>query len=150
MTDTTPTLLLAGVLLVNDHNELCLLFRKDKGYYVTPGGNVTQQDHPGLETPSFESFKKTAERELAEKLGTSFVRSELVYFGAVDFTVPGGQRALMTQFLCKFEEGTPTILEQETFDHFQFIPIDTLSDYSLSPDLKLLSPRLTSYFQKNE
>lgn len=148
MTDSASPLLLAGVFLINDQNEICLLYRKDHHHYETPGGKVEKRDYPELAEPSFESIKRAAERELEEELGTMFTHSELVYFGAVDFKIPNGRRALATKFLSKFEEGTPTLKEPETFEHFRFIPIERLNEYALSSDLRLFLPRLQSYFKR--
>lgn len=142
------SLLLAGVLLVNDDNEICLLYRKDHQHYETPGGKVDPTDHPGSETPTFEQIRNAAQRELSEELGQQMVYSELAYFGAVDFAIPDGRRAVATKFLCKFEGGAPKVGEPETFSHFKFIPITELESYPLSPDLKLLLPRLVAYFKR--
>jgi len=130
-------LLLSGCLIVNDKKELLLLFRKDHKYYETPGGKVKSEECLDFNKPTINELAKTAERELFEELGNNIKIEPLKYFGNINFTIPDGRKAIANKFLTKIISGKPIINEPETFSKLDYLPIQNLEDYPISPDLKL-------------
>lgn len=135
-------LILSGCLIVNDKRELLLLFRKDHKHYETPGGKINFEDCFNSENPTISDLAKTAERELHEELGDNIKVNTLKYFDKVEFNIPDGRSAIAHKFLTKIISGKPKITEPEIFTKFDYLPLDSLEKYPISPDLKLLLPKL--------
>jgi ADP-ribose pyrophosphatase YjhB (NUDIX family) len=129
-------LILVSCMLINDKKEILLLFKKKGGYYETPGGKVRELN------PTLEDLKNAALRETGEEVGKSIKVGELKIFSEMEFTIPDGRQAKLTKFLAKSFTGEPKLMEPEIFDHFKWIPIRDLEKYTLSPDLKELTPKL--------
>lgn len=139
------TLLLSGCLIVNDKSEILLLFRKDHKHYETPGGKVERSECVNFAKPTLEELSNAALREANEELGNNIKLSKLEYFGCVSFQIPDGRYAVAHKFVAKLISGTPKIIE-DNFERFDYLPIDILEFYNLSPDLKILVPRIKAYF----
>jgi len=135
-------LILSGCLVINDKNELLLLYRTDHQHYETPGGKVRLAECENSENPSISDLAQAAERELHEELGDDFKTEKFEFFGNVSFTIPDGRLAIANKFITKIVSGTPRVNEPERFAKFDFLPIEKLDEYPISPDLKLLLPKL--------
>jgi len=141
-------LILSGCLIINNSGEVLLLYRKDHHHYETPGGKVDTKECKDPDNPSREELAKTAGRELHEELGNDIKVSKLEYFGSVEFLVPDGRKAVANKFVTKILSGRPKINEPDVFEKFDFLPVERLGDYPISPDLKLLLPKLKDYIKK--
>lgn len=133
-------LILSGCLVLNDKKEVLLLFKKNHQHYETPGGKVENCKDPL--NPAIEELKREAQRETFEELGNDIKISDLEYFGNISFTIPDGRLAIAHKFTTTILEGTPKNNEPEVFDHITWIPLETLEQYPISPDFKLLLPKL--------
>src|SRR3989344_1503680 len=144
-------LLLSGCLILNKNNELLLLYRKDHGFYETPGGKVEHSECFDFENPKVEELKKTAERELFEELGNNIKISGLEFFGSIEFKIPNGRLAVANKFVTKLISGIPIINEPNNFSKLDYLSVSSLETFPLSSDMKLLLPdlkkRLPNFFQ---
>jgi len=138
---------LSGCIILNNKNEILLLYRKDHGYYETPGGKIKPEECDDVEKPSVEELRNAAERELHEELGDDIVVLPLEYFGALNFIIPDGRKAVANKFVTSILKGKPRINEPETFSKLSYSPIETLEDQAISPDLKLFIPKLKEYIR---
>lgn len=138
-------LILSGCLVINDKKEVLLLFRTKHRHYETPGGKVNTEECKNPSNPSEEDLAKTAEREAYEELGNGIRLAKLKYFGKAEFTIPDGRLAVANKFVTKIISGKPVLAEPELFSKFEWLPLEKLAEYSVSPDLKLLAPRLKDY-----
>ena len=143
----TGKIILSGCLIVNEKSEILLLYRKDHKHYETPGGKIISEECSNPENPSIEDLAKTAERELYEELGDNIKVEELKYFGKVEFKIPVGRIAIANKFLTSIESGKPRINEPKIFSKLEYLPIKNLEHYPISPDLKLLLPKLKKYLK---
>ena len=142
-------IILSGCLVINDKKEILLLYRTDHHHYETPGGKVRLRECNHPDDPSFEDLAKTAERELYEELGNNIKVKELKYFGNVAFDIPGGKLAIANKFITSIISGEPRLNEPERFSRFDYLPIEHLENYPISPDLKLLITKLKEYVEDN-
>ena len=55
--------ILSGCLIINEKNEILLLYRNDHKHYETPGGKVEPDECKKPEKPTIEELAKTPERE---------------------------------------------------------------------------------------
>jgi 8-oxo-dGTP pyrophosphatase MutT (NUDIX family) len=140
-------IILSGCLIFNDNNELLLLYRTDHNHYETPGGKVELEECDNPENPSIDDLARTAKRELHEELGDDFEAEKLVYFGNVSFTIPDGRLAIANKFATKIISGTPKVNEPERFSKYDYLPVEKLEEFPISPDLKLLVPKLKKYLR---
>lgn len=139
-------LILSGCLVLNDKKEILLLYKKSHSHYETPGGKVELSECSNPENPSIEDLTKTAERETYEELGYGIKIEKLRYFGNVEFIIPDGRRAVANKFITRIVSGNPIINEPEVFSKLDYLPITSLEKYPISPDLKLLLPKLKESF----
>lgn len=139
---TKGKIILSGCLVVNDKREILLLYRKDHKHYETPGGKVRLNECIDPDSPEIADFARCAERELYEELGDEIKILELKYFCNVEFKVPDGRTAIAYKFLTKIISGKPRLAEADLFSGFSWIPIESIEDYPVSPDLKLLTSKL--------
>lgn len=135
-------LILAGNLIVNDKKEILLLHRSDHNHYETPGGKLEKSECVDFDNPSIDEIKSASQRELIEELGNGFEFSKLKLFSFVKFKIPNGQKAICYKFITKIISGTPKIMEPNTFDSLEWLPINKLEKYNISADLKLLLNKL--------
>ncbi|MBW2971036.1 NUDIX hydrolase [Candidatus Woesearchaeota archaeon] len=141
--------ILAGCLVVDENNRILLLFRRDHKHYETPGGKVAVSDCLDPAKPKVDDFARAARRELFEELGNSIKVEPLCYLGCVDFKTPIGKPATSHKFLTKIFEGKPKINEPKQFSKLEYLPIKELQKYPISPDLRVLLPKLQSLFNSN-
>src|SRR3989344_8406141 len=125
-------IILAGCLILNDQKELLLLYRKDHHYYETPGGKIKPEECANFEHPTIDELAQAAKRELFEELGNNITIDELRYFGAIEFTIPDGRKAIANKFTTKIIRGKPIINEPETFCKLDYLAIEHLEKQSLS------------------
>ena len=133
-------LVLSGCLIINDKREVLLLKRKDHNHYETPGGKVRLAEISKKIT--VKDLAKTAERETYEELGEDIFLDELIYFEKIEFKIPNGRNAIANKFLTKIIKGIPRVNEPERFSKIKWIPVEKLSEEQISPDLKLLLPKI--------
>ncbi len=140
-------LILSGCLIINKNNELLLLYKKNHKHYETPGGKVDIEECSNQENPTIEDLAKTAEREAYEELGNDIKLKKLKYFGNVEFIIPDGRLAIANKFLTEIIAGKPKNNEEGIFLKIEYLSIQTLERYPLSPDLKLLLPKIKDYIK---
>lgn len=140
-------IILSACLVINEKKEILLLFRKDHKHYETPGGKVHLEECSNPRNPTIDDLAKTAERELYEELGDDIKVDKLKYLGKVEFTTPDGRLAIANKFLTRILYGKPRINEPEQFSKLDYLPIEKLEKYSISPDLKLFLPKLKEYIR---
>lgn len=138
-------LILSGCLIINDKKEVLLLFRTKHGHYETPGGKVDTSECRNPSNPSESDLAKTAERETYEELGNGIKLAKLKYFGKAEFTIPDGRLAVANKLITKIISGKPVLAEPELFSAIKWLPLERLAEYPVSPDLKLLAPKLKEY-----
>ena len=134
-------IILSGNLIVNEQQEIYLLFRTKYNFYETPGGKVRKEEHSGAE-PTIDELEAVAQRELLEEVtGVKEIES-MNYFGRVEFEAPVGRKAIAHKFVTKvIGELSPG---EDIFDteKSKWIKINELDKYPLSTDLKLLLPKI--------
>lgn len=98
----------AGVLLVNEHNQILLQKRADNGLWGYPGGSMELAD----------TFESCARREVSEETG--LVCGELEHFmnvsgEAVHYIYPNGDEIYAAEevFLCRDFSGEIRLQEEE-------------------------------------
>lgn len=128
---------LSGCLIFKD-NKVLLLFRNDHKHYETPGGKVE------VENPDMHDLKDAARRELKEELGVDAVKMK--YFGNIEFTLPDGREGIAHKFVTEIS-GEPEVKE-EIFSRFEYLPVENLEEYPISPDLRLLLSKIKSHLVK--
>ncbi len=137
--------LLSGCLILNDRKEVLLLYRRDHNHYETPGGKVRLRECSNPKNPAIVDLARTAEREAYEELGNDIKLAELSYFLKVEFAIPDGRKAVAHKFLTKILSGKPRLNEPDTFSKMDYLPVETLEEYSISPDLQLFLEELKSH-----
>jgi|SRR3989344_622508 len=140
-------IILSGCIILNENNEILLLYRKDHNHYETPGGKLNPDECLNFENPTTEELAKAAKRELFEELGNKIRIKDIYYFGNVEFTIPDGRKAIANKFIVKIY-GEPVINEPERFSKIEYIPIKSLEKYPISPDLKLLLHKIKNELGK--
>ena len=110
----------AGVLVLNEYNQLLLQKRADNGLWGYPGGSMEL----------CESFEECAARELREETG--LVAKELVHYmnisgDAVHYFYPNGDEIYAAEeiFLCRAYDGVLQRQESEVFE-LKFFDLDGL------------------------
>lgn len=136
----TPPLLLAGNLVINEKQEIYLLYRKDHWFYETPGGKVKLEECVNYAAPTREELEKVAKRELLEEVGGIEKIVSMIYFKSIGFKIPDGREAIAHKFITRIK-GNP-YPQERGFDKekSRWIPLAELYRYPLSPDLSLLVP----------
>ncbi|MGV8162022.1 MAG: NUDIX hydrolase [Candidatus Nanoarchaeia archaeon] len=135
-------LILSGCLVIDNKKRVLLLYRRDHRHYETPGGKLKPEDCENIKDIGIVDLSRTAKRELHEELGAEFETDPLVYFGSVEFKTPDGRIAIANKFITQITSGTPKVNEPKIFEKFEYIKISELEKYNLSPDLKLLLPKI--------
>lgn len=141
-------IILSGCLVINDKKEILLLYQTRHGFYETPGGKVRLKECNNPDDPNIEDLAKTVRREMLEELGGDIEAEELKYFDKVAFTIPDGRLAVANKFLTRIISGTPRIGEPELFSKLDYLPIERLEEYPISPDLQLLLTKLKDYARR--
>ncbi len=147
--DKEKRLVLSGNLIVNERKEILLLFRVKHGHWETPGGKVEPEEVRDWDSPRVEELRKTAQRELSEELGKEVKASVEDYFGNIEFIIPDGRKAVVHKFVTRIVAGFPVLSEPENFSKMEYLPIEELENYPLSPDLKILLPEIKKYFLRS-
>lgn|GEM_PF-1285625 len=126
--------ILAGSLIVNDRNHLLLLHRKKHDHYETPGGKIKLKKGESINE---ETLWTNAYRNLIEELGNNVEVINYNYFTHANFQIPDGRIGVMHKFLVNIS-GEPIINEPKLFSKLEWIHLDELEQFNLSPDLKLM------------
>jgi len=114
---------LAGCIIL-ENKSILLLHRIKSDWYELPGGKIDEGETP----------EEAAIRELKEELCCDIHIVQKV--GHRDFAESTDTYGY-TWFLARIEKGQkPQIGEPETFDSFSYLPLDRLSKYNLSPNMK--------------
>ena len=118
-------LVLSGCVIIKN-NSILLLHRIKRNWYELPGGKIMPKELP----------EEAAVRELKEELRCDVKIVKKI--GQKDFEENG---FLMTYhwFLAKIINGTPQVGEPHTFDGLDYIPLNRLEDYALSPNMQNLA-----------
>lgn len=135
-------LILSGCLVINNNHEILLLYKTKHKHYETPGGKVELEECSNPENPTIEDLAKAAERELFEELGNKIKIEKLKYFDKVEFTIPDGRKAIAHKFTTTILKSMPIIAEPNVFSKLDYLPLSSLQNYPISPDLKLFIDKL--------
>ena len=135
-------LILSGCLIINPNKELLLLCSRKWNHYETPGGKVSLRDCSDPNNIPIDDLARTATRELCEELGGDIVIDELKYFGKTEFRLPNSKSAIAHKFTTSILYGIPIVNEPEKFSCIDWLPINHLDKYHISPDLVNLLPKL--------
>lgn len=140
--DSQGRVILSGNLILNENNEIYLLYRKDHKFYETPGGKIKPEECQNPKHPTTQEIKTTAQRELLEEVAGIKEVISMEYFGKIEFQTPRGRKGVAHKFITKIK-GSPSPNE-DIFDRekSKYLPINQLEKYPLSSDLKLLVPKL--------
>ncbi|MBP5581141.1 MAG: NUDIX hydrolase [Ruminococcus sp.] len=119
----------AGVILLNDKNEILLGRRTDNGYWDYPAGSMELG----------ESFEECARREVLEETGLTCGKLEyLMDISGEDtfYEYPNGDKVYLAViiYLCRDFTGDMKVQEEEAFEQ-RFFPIDQLPENT--PPLKI-------------
>lgn len=134
-------LVLVSCMIINDKNEMLLLYRKDHKHLETAGGRVESSDVENPQKITIDELKRAAIREAHEELG-DIELAPLKLFKSTEFKIPDGRNAIAHKFLTKIIKGTPKIMEPERFLRIEWISLNEFDKHLVSPDLKLLANKL--------
>ncbi len=109
-----------GAFILNDRNELLLLFRKkapEKGTWMIPGGAVEFG----------EKLEDTVKREAREEIGVEVGVVRHVQTGT-HIIMEDGHRThwIAPVFLCRVVSGKPKLLEPEKHAEMRWFPLNAL------------------------
>jgi 8-oxo-dGTP diphosphatase len=124
---------LAGCVILDEQGRIGLLHRNTEA--------VTQWELPGGKVEVGESDETAALRELQEELGIN-VRIERK-LGSTDFTFRDVEYVYVW-FLAEISNGTPRVMEPQTFDDYSYFAIKQLSSLELSANMQKLMPLLST------
>ena len=120
----------AGVIIINDKNEILLGKRTDNGYWDYPAGSMEIG----------ESFEECARREVFEETGLTC--GKLEYFMELSgedtfYEYPNGDQVYLAViiYICRDFSGELKVQEEEVYEQ-RFFPIDRLPKI---PSLKIKS-----------
>lgn len=133
----------AGVIIINEKNEILLGKRTDNGYWDYPAGSMEIG----------ESFEECARREVSEETG--LVCGELEFFMELSgedslYEYPNGDQVYLAViiYICHEFSGEMKVQEDEVVAQ-KFFPIDQLPE---TPPLKIktrIFEKVRDYLQKN-
>jgi len=121
---------LAGCAILRD-NAILLLHRIKTNWYELPGGKMEFEESP----------EEAAKRECREELmcDVEIIRQ----IGMKDFS-EDGRNMDYYWFLARVALGQGIhVGEPDKFDHFEYIPLASLSQYALSPNMENFAQELT-------
>ena len=138
-------IILSGNLIINNQKEIYLLFRKKHHFYETPGGKVKPEEC-SHQYPTRQELQTTAQRELLEEVKGIEEISSMEYFAKVKLHFLDGRKAIAHKFITKVKGFLSP--QEDIFDQKKsgYLPLSQLENYPLSPDLKLLLPKIKKYF----
>ena len=119
----------AGVILLNDKNEMLLGRRTDNGYWDYPAGSMELG----------ESFEECARREVLEETGLACGKLEfLMDMSGEDsyYEYPNGDKVYLAGilYICRDFTGEMKVQEEEAYEQ-RFFPVDKLPENT--PPLKI-------------
>ncbi|MGN0615671.1 NUDIX hydrolase [Ruminococcus flavefaciens] len=119
----------AGVILLNDKNEILLGRRTDNGYWDYPAGSMELG----------ESFEECARREVLEETGLACGKLEfLMDMSGEDsyYEYPNGDKVYLAGilYICRDFMGEMKVQEEEAYEQ-RFFPVDKLPENT--PPLKI-------------
>lgn len=119
----------AGVILLNDKNEILLGRRTDNGYWDYPAGSMELG----------ESFEECARREVLEETGLACGKLEfLMDMSGEDsyYEYPNGDKVYLAGilYICRDFTGEMKVQEEEAYEQ-RFFPVDKLPENT--PPLKI-------------
>ena len=119
----------AGVILLNDKNEILLGRRTDNGYWDYPAGSMELG----------ESFEECARREVLEETGLACGKLEfLMDMSGEDsyYEYPNGDKVYLAGilYICRNFTGEMKVQEEEAYEQ-RFFPVDKLPENT--PPLKI-------------
>lgn len=125
---------LAGNAIINERNELLLLWKISQSHWEFPGGGI----EPG-ETP-----EHAAIREAKEEIGVDVIIEQSL--GSDDFAA-AGRLFRGHMFIAHIKDGqVPDIKEPKVFGKLLWMPIDRYEYYPLAPNVMSFCEQ---YLQKN-
>lgn len=140
--------MLSGNIILNENNEIYLLFRNKHQHYETPGGKVEGNECEDIENPTKDELMSVAKRELLEEISGIEEIKSMDYFDNVEFTIPDGRKATAHKFITRVTgelEPKEDLFDKEKSRWFR---ISELDDVKISPDLALLLFKLKEKFAK--
>ena len=131
----------AGVILVNNRNEILLGKRADNGYWAYPAGSMELG----------ESFEECARRETQEESGLLCGRLELLMLRSgkdTYYEYPNQDKVYFAGavYICFEYSGEMKVQEEEVIEQ-AFFPLDALPD-NLSPGTAEVIERMRDYLSE--
>jgi 8-oxo-dGTP pyrophosphatase MutT (NUDIX family) len=117
-------ILLSGCALINEQEELLLLFKKKHQYYEFPGGKVEEG----------ETLEETAKRECKEELGVDVTL--LQYIGYENFDIQGVAFQSHKYLGSIAKNQTPKVNEPNKFETLFWLPIQQYKNYPCAPNVQ--------------
>ena len=116
---------LSGCVVINDNEELLLLWKRKHQHYEFPGGKVEEG----------ESFEETALRECKEELGVDV--TIIRYIGYEKFEIDG--KTFQSHEYLGIIKGNqvPKVNEPEIFERLFWLPMRKYKDYNCAPNVKV-------------
>ena len=115
---------LSGCVIVNDNEELLLLWKKKHQHYEFPGGKV----EPG------ESFEETALRECKEELNVDV--TIIKYIGYENFEIDSKTFQSHKYLGIVKSNQVPKVNEPEIFEKLFWLSMKKYQDYNCAPNVK--------------
>lgn len=142
-------IILSGNIILNENNEIYLLFRNKHKHYETPGGKVEEDECVDFENPTKDELKIVAKRELLEEISGIKEIKSMEYFDCVEFIIPDGRNAIAHKFITKI---IGDIMPKEALfdkEKSKWFKISELENVKISPDLELLLYKLKQKINNN-
>lgn len=119
---------ISGCLII-ENKKLLLLHRRERDHWELPGGKIKTNENP----------KQTARREVKEEIGCDV--KLLQYLSCFEFVLDN-RNFISHCFLAEIIKGRPKLMEKDVFDKLDFIQLDKLKNYNLSPNVKTLITKI--------
>lgn len=115
---------LSGCVIVNDKDEVLLLWKNNRQHFELPGGKVEVD----------EDIKTTAIRECKEEIGVDVIIKK--YLGYEDLDIDGTffQSHKFTAVIKQGQE--PIVNEPEAFEKLFWMPLKKYTEYICAPNVK--------------
>ena len=121
-----------GCFILNGSKDILLVFDKEKGFYMPPGGPLGREDVADTLRPHPEDLERAAIRNVHKQLGKDCRLGKLRYLGTAELPMPDGRKLFAIRFLTSLA-GTIR-LNGDYYAEARYIPLDGLAKEKVSED----------------